>query len=319
LKAVAIQSFGGPEGLAVIDAPDIEPAEGQVLIATEAIGVGFVDAMIRSGALADFGFKEGYVPGSEIAGAVTAIGIGVDPSLLGKRVWAFIGKGGYAERGIASAKALVPLPADLSTVDAVTLGSSGIVAHFGLRHARFAPSESVLVRGAAGGIGVIVVQLAARGGASVVAVTASSTERGDRLRKLGATHVLNRAGEGAPEVPQGYDVIIDIVGGADTPSLFAKLNPNGRIVAVGAVAGFPPTDFAKEMFPAFQKSLSFATFSAATVSEAERLATVATLFAAAGQGELESVVQEVLPLGQAVQAHRKLEAGGVFGRLALRP
>jgi NADPH:quinone reductase len=116
----------------------------------------------------------------------------------------------------------------------VTVGSSGAVAHFGLRHARFAPGESVLVRGAAGGIGLMTVQLAVRGGASAVAVTTSSAERGDQLRKLGATHVLGRGGEGGANAPAGYDVIIDIIAGLDLPSFFARLNPNGRLVAVGA-------------------------------------------------------------------------------------
>jgi NADPH:quinone reductase len=107
--------------------------------------------------------------------------IGVDTSWVGRRVWAFTG-----------------------------------LAHFALSHPRFAPGESVLVRGAAGSIGIMTVQLAARGGASAVAVTTSSAERGDRLRKLGATHVLNRAGEGGQDAPPGYDVIIDIVAGRST-------------------------------------------------------------------------------------------------------
>ena len=261
LKAVAIQAFGSPEGLAVIDLPDPSPADGQVLIATEAIGVGGVDAMIRRGALAAYGFQEGHVPGGEIAGTVAAVGDGVDSSWVGQRVWAFTGLGGgYAEQATAPAGAILSLPANISAADAVTLGSSGAVAHFGLRHARFAPGESVLVRGAAGGIGIMTVQLAARGGASAVAVTTSSAGRGERLRKLGATHVLDRAGEGGEDAPAGYDVIMDIIAGADLPSFFARLNPNGRMVAVGAVAGPPPADFAIEMFAAFQKSMSFATF-----------------------------------------------------------
>jgi NADPH2:quinone reductase len=163
------------------------------------------------------------------------------------------------------------------------------VAHFGLRHARFAPGESVLVRGAAGGIGIMTVQLAARGGAGAVAVTTSSAERGDRLRKLGATHVLDRAAQGGEDAPAGYDVIIDIVAGPDMPSFFASLNPNGRMVAVGVVAGYPPADFAMQMF------------------------------AAAGRGELHSVVHERLPLEQAVLAHQKMDAGEVFGRIVLVP
>ncbi len=251
---------------------------------------------------------------------MTAVGDGVDPSWVGQRVWAFTGLGGgYAEQAIAPAVTLLPLPASLSAADAVTLGSSGAVAHFGLRHAHSAPGESVLVRGAAGGIGIMTVQLAARGGASAVAVTTSSAERGDRLRKLGATHVLDRAGEGGEDAPAGYDVIIDIIAGADLPSFFARLNPNGRMVAVGAVAGPPPADFAMEMFAAFQKSMSFATFSTDTVPEPDRRAATAELFAAASRGELHVVMHELLPLEQAVLAHQKMDAGEVFGRIVLAP
>jgi NADPH2:quinone reductase len=317
VKAVAITAFGGPEGLAIIEVPDPRPAAGEVVIAIDAIGVGGVDVLIRSGAVAAYGFKEGHIPGGEIAGTVTAIGDDVEASWLGRRVWAFTGLGGgYAEQAVAPAATLLPLPEPLPAVDAVTLGSSGAVAHFGLRHAHFAAGESVLVRGAAGGIGIMTVQLAARAGASVVAVTTSSAERGDRLRALGASHVLDRAGEGDGNVPEGYDVIIDIVAGGDLPSFFAKLNPNGRMVAVGAMAGSPPADFGMALFAAFQRSLSFATFSANTVSEADRRAVIADLFANAG---LQSVVHEVLPLEQAVLAHRRLDAGEVFGRLVLTP
>jgi NADPH:quinone reductase len=205
MRAVAIQAFGSPKGLAVVDLADPSPADGQVLIATEAIGVGGVDTVL-SGALAAYGFKEGHILGGEIAGTVAAVGHGVDPSWAGQRVWAFTGLGGgYVEQAIAPAVTLIPLPADISAVDAVTLGSSGAVAHFGLRHARFAPGQSVLVRGAAGGIGIMTVQLAARGGASAVAVTTSSAERGDRLRKLGATHVLDRAGHSGEDGQGGAD------------------------------------------------------------------------------------------------------------------
>ncbi|MBO3675813.1 zinc-dependent alcohol dehydrogenase family protein [Streptomyces sp. NEAU-YJ-81] len=320
MKAVAIQAFGRPEGLALIDLPAPTPAEGQVLIANEAIGVGGVDVVIRRGVLATYGFKEGHIPGSEVAGIVTAVGDGVDTSWVGQRVWAFTGvSGGYVEQAIASVEEILPLPANLSPVDAVTLGSSGMVAHFALAHAHFAPGESLLVRGAAGSIGIMTVQLAARAGAGAVAVTTSSAERGDRLRKLGATHVLDRSGERAEDAPEGYDVIIDIVAGADMPSFFAKLNPNGRMVAVGMVGGQPPADFGMTMMAAFQKSMSFATFSADTVAEADRRAVRTEQFAAASRGELPMVVHEVLPLEEAVLAHQKMDAGEVFGRIVLTP
>ncbi|TCJ95665.1 zinc-binding dehydrogenase [Nocardia alba] len=320
MKAVIVETFGGPEVLAVVELPDPKPAAGQVLVTTEAIGVGGVDALIRSGALAAYATTPGRIPGHEVAGTVTDVGPGVDPGWIGQRVWAFTGEhGGYAERAVASAETLVALPRTMSAVDAVTLGSSAVVAHFALRHARFAPGESVLVRGAAGGIGVMAVQLAARGGARAVAVTTSSAERGERLRELGATHVLDRGGQGTKDAPAAYDVIIDIVAGADLPSFFAGLEPNGRMVAVGVMAGMPPADFGAELIAAFRKSMSFATFSADTVPTADRRAATAELFAAAGRGELKAVVHETLSLEQAVLAHRRMESGVVFGRIALTP
>ena len=168
-------------------------------------------------------------------------------------MWAFTGVGGgYVEQALVPVAEILPLPANLSAVDAVTLGSSGVVAHFGLAHAHFAPGESVLVRGAGGSIGIMTVQLAALAAAGAVAVTTSSAERGDRLRKLGATDVLDRSGEGAGNAPGGYDVIIDIIAGPQMPSFFAKLNPNGRLVAVGVVGGQPPADFGMTMMTAFR-------------------------------------------------------------------
>ncbi|MDA0164044.1 zinc-binding dehydrogenase [Solirubrobacter ginsenosidimutans] len=321
MKAIAIKTFGGPDGLTAIDLPDPSPANGEVLIATEAIGVGGVDALIRSGVLGDYGFKEGHILGSEVAGTVAAVGDGVDPAWIGRRVWAFVGlQGGYAEQAVAPAAALVPLPGDLSAAEAVTLGTSGIVAHFALRHAHFAAGETVLVRGAAGGIGIMTVQLAIRGGAGAVAVTTSSAERGERLRELGATHILDRAGPpGEQDAPAGFDVVVDIVAGPALPSFLAKLNANGRLVAVGLMGGAPPADFGMGLFAAFQQSLSFATFSANTVPEADRLAVTAELFAAAERGELDAVVHELLPLEDAVLAHRRMEAGEVFGRIVLTP
>ncbi|RSN55252.1 NADPH:quinone reductase [Amycolatopsis sp. WAC 04182] len=318
MRAVEIRTFGAPEGLAVIDVPSPVPAEGEVLIDVEAIGVGGVDTVIRSGALAGFGFHEGFVPGNEVAGTVTAVGGGVDPAWAGRRVWAFTGEGGgYVEQVALPAEKIVPLPENLPAAGAVAVGTSGMVARFALAHAPFTAGESVLVRGAAGSIGIMAVQLAASGGASAVAVTTSSAERGDRLRELGATHVLDRSGEG--DGPAGYDVIIDIVSGVDMPSFFDRLNPNGRMVAVGVVAGMPPADFGAKLMAAFRKSLSFAAFSADSIPEPDRLAVSAEHFGAVARGALRPVVHEVLPLEKAVLAHRKMDDGEVFGRIVLIP
>ncbi|WP_432152878.1 zinc-binding dehydrogenase [Streptomyces tricolor] len=321
MKAVVIRTFGDPDGLEIVDVPVPVPAPGQVRIATEAIGVGGVDAVIRRGTLAAYGFREGHILGSEVAGKVTAVGGGVDASWIGRRVWAFTGlSGGYAEQAVASIEDVLALPDGLTCADAVTLGGSGVVAHFALDRARFTSGETVLVRGAAGSIGITAVQLAARGGASAVAVTTSSVERGDRLRDLGATHVLDRSGEGGgPDAPAGFDVVIDIVGGPQLPRFLDKLASNGRYVAVGVVGGQPPADFGMRLMDAFRRSLSFATFSSDTVPRPDRQAVRSSHFADAAQGGLRTVVHAVLPLDQAVPAHREMDAGKVFGRVVLTP
>jgi NADPH2:quinone reductase len=320
VRAVAIQRFGDPTGMAVIEVPAPSPARDQVVIETEAIGVGGVDAVIRRGTLGGYGFVEGLIPGSEVAGVVTAVGEGVDPSWIGRRVWAFTGTGGgYVELAVARIGDVVLLPDALSSIDAVTLGSAAPVAHFALARAHFAPGESVLVRGAAGSIGIATVELASRGGASIVAVTTSSPERGRKLQELGATRVLDRLGEGGPDAPATFDVIIDIVGGADVPAFIDRLASNGRMVVVGAVAGLPPADFGMRLLQSFQQSRSFATFSLDTVAVAERDAIRAEQFDDAVRGQLHPVVHEVLPLEQAAEAHRQMDLGTVFGRIVLIP
>ncbi|MFI2366553.1 zinc-binding dehydrogenase [Promicromonospora sp. NPDC019610] len=320
MRAVTIESFGDPSGMVVGEAPAPAPGPGQVVLETEAIGVGGVDAVIRRGTLSGFGFGPGLVPGSEVAGRVTAVGAGVDAAWVGRRVWAFTGtSGGYVEQAVARVEDVVALPEGLSPVDAVTLGSSAPVAHFALTHAHLAAGESVLVRGAAGSIGIAAVQLAARGGASAVAVTTSSAGRGERLRALGATHVLDRAGNGDPDAPAAYDVVVDIVGGAGTPDFIDRLAPNGRMVVVGAIAGMPPADFGARLLGAFQQSRSVGTFSLDSVPAAELHAVRVAQLAAAARSELHAVVHEVLSLDQVAEAHRRMDAGTVFGRIVLVP
>lgn len=320
MRAVVIERFGAPSGMAVREVADPAPAAGQVVIRSEAAGVAGVDVMIRRGAYADYGFAEGLIPGSEVAGKVTAVGDGIDASWLGRRVWAFTGTGGaYAEQATADIDDVTAIPDELSSVDAVTLGSAATVAHFALAHAHFAVGESVLVRGAAGSIGIATVELAAGGGASVVAVTTSSPKRGERLRELGATLVLDRAGHGDHDEPGQFDVIIDIVGGKDVPAFIDRLAPNGRMVAVGAVAGMPPADFGTHLTRSFQQSRSFATFSLNTVPIAVRNTIRSAQFDAAAKRHLHPVVHDVLGLDQAAEAHRLMDNGTVFGRIVLTP
>ncbi|PZO56689.1 MAG: NADPH:quinone reductase [Leifsonia xyli] len=318
MLAVTIQSFGSPDGLVPTYLPEPVAAPGQVVIDVEAIGVGGVDAVIRRGTIARPGLETGYVPGSEIAGRVVAVGDERDAEWLGRRVWAFTGVGGaYAERVVAETGDLTPLEDGFDAVDAVTLGSAAPVARFALAHAHLARGERVLVRGAAGSIGVAAVELAVQAGAGAVAVTSGSSERGERLRGLGATHVLDRQGLG--DGPEAYDAVIDIVGGPAMPDFIDRLAPNGRLVIVGAVAGMPPADFGAHLLGAFQQSRSVATFSLDSVPRGALATARAELFRAAAAGQLTPVVDDVLPLAEAAEAHRRMDAGQVFGRIVLTP
>lgn len=313
MRAVTIQTFGQASGMTLAEVADAAPNPGQLLIQTEAIGVGGVDAVIRRGTLGS-SFPTGMIPGSEVAGRVIGVGNGVDDSWIGRRAWAFTGvSGGYADLAVASLDDVTALPDGLSATDAVTLGSAGPVAHFALSHARFAAGESVLVRGAAGSIGILAVQLASQGGARAIAITTSSAERGERLRGLGASVILDRSGSWAS------DVVIDVVGGPDVPAFLERLAPNGRYVSVGVVAGYPPADFGMSLMRSFQRSLSFATFSLNTVPVPERNRVRAEQFEAAARGELTAIVHDVLPLTDAADAHHRMDAGEVFGRIVLVP
>ena len=321
LRAVTIEQYGPASGLVVAHRPDPEVVPGAMLIEVEAIGVGGVDAVIRRGTLGST-FPVGMIPGSEVAGTVVRLGDGVDDRWLGKRVWAFTGtQGAYAELVVATEQDVTELPGGLTAADAVTLGSAGPVAHFALKHGQFSSGESVLVRGAAGSLGIMAVQLAARGGASRIAVTTSSQERGDRLLGLGATEVLDRAGnrvDGRPD-EDTFDVLIDLVGGEGLPLFFSRLAPDGRVVSIGVVGGYPPADFGMELMRLFQRSLSFATFSLATVPALERDRERSRIFESAARHEIVPVTEDILSLAEAAEAHRRMDDGTVFGRFVLVP
>lgn len=319
MRAVMIQQFGDPSGMAVVELPPPVPRSAHLVVKTEAIGVGGVDAVVRRGALGP-AFSEGMILGSEVAGTVSSVGAGVDPAWVGRRVWAFTGtSGGYAEQAVARVDDVVELPDGLSSVDAVTVGGAATVAQLALTHAHLRAGESLLVRGAAGSIGIAAVELGVRAGASIVAVTTSSQERGDRLRALGATHVLDRDGRAEDGGSANFDVIVDIAGGAALPDFVDRLAPNGRMVLLGVVAGFPPADFGARLLSTFQQSRSFATFSLDSVPASVRDPVRAAQLAAASRGELHAVVDDVLPLAQAADAHRRMDLGTVFGRIVLVP
>jgi NADPH:quinone reductase-like Zn-dependent oxidoreductase len=319
VRAAVIRTFGPADGIEVVDLADPVPRGDEVLVRVEAIGVGGVDAVIRRGTLGS-SFPVGMVLGGEVAGTVAAVGPDGDPGLVGRRVWAFTGTagGGYAELAVAAGHDVVPLPDALSAVDAVALGSAVPVARFGLARAGLRSGETLLVRGASGSIGIAAVEIAVRTGATV-AVTTGSPARGERLRSLGAAHVLDRAGRGDASAPADFDVVLDVVGGPDLAASLDRLRPNGRMVAVGVVGGYPPADFGTALLRGFRRSISFGTLSLDTVPRTELHRARAEAFLDAVRGTMHAVVHDVLPLADAAVAHRRMDAGEVFGRLVLTP
>ena len=317
MKAIVVTSFGGPENLELTEQPKPTPALGQVLVAVEAAGVSLADTLVRQGMQPDV--QPGFTPGLEMAGTVVEVGESVDRTWLNNRVFAMaqegIKSGCYAEFVVSDVDQLVPLSPTITAAQAVSVGMNALSAEFAIRRAQVQAGEQVLVRGASGGIGVMLVQLAARRGATVT-VSTSSSERAKRLLKLGASHAVDRAGEPLGGMaPEMYDVVLDTVAGRDMLTFTDKLHTNGRTVLAGVAGGRPPAELATAIID--PRSLTFSVVSLDAVDEADRLATLHEIFVMVSRGELAPVIHEVLELGQTSEAHSELEAGKTFGKIVL--
>ncbi len=315
MKIMSVTAFGGPETLAMSDAAEPAPGAGEVLVDVEAIGVGLVDVFQRLGRYPGL-TEPGFIPGLEVAGVVTKAGEGVDAAMVGRRVFAQVPRGGYAEKAVAGAAQVTPIPDGVSFADAVALGINALVAELALDKTAPAAGDAVLVRGAGGGIGVMGVQVAAARGAMVTAVT-SSAGRGEKLKALGASAVVDRtAGDGAGGGP--YDVILDPVAGEDTVKFLSQLKPNGRHIVVGFAGGLPGPDLNMGLVMNFQKTVALHTFSLNTYAPEHLSSLLGEMFGRVAAGRLKPVVDAQLPLAEAAEAHRRIEAGA-FGKIVLLP
>lgn len=316
MKTAFVAEFGGPDALVITEIDHIPPAANEVTIAVEAAGVGFVDVLVRSGRYPG-ATKAGLTPGMEVAGTIIDAGASVPRACIGQRVFSMVPIGGYAEQVNADQAGLVPLPAGLSSSAAVALGINAAVAEIACQRAGVAPGTNLLVRGAGGGIGVLAVQIAKRLGAHVTAIT-SSAERGERLRSLGASAIIDRT-TSAQESGDSYDIVIDPVGGPDLSTYLGKLRPNGQYILCGIVGGLPAPEFGMHLLKNFQKSVSISTFSLNSIDPRDLLDSLWKVFVDAASGLLNPIEAGVFPLADAAQAHRALESGSVFGKLVLKP
>ncbi|WP_420236994.1 zinc-binding dehydrogenase [Telmatobacter bradus] len=316
MKAVVVSAFGSADKLLYIDTAEPRLQSGEVLIRIEATGVGQVDIMAREGR---YRFQTpGFIPGLEIAGEVCQLGPGADPEWLGRRVLALPSEGGgYAERIAIKVEDLIPLPDEVSSREAVALGMNALVAAAALERAHPGAEERILVRGAGGGIGIMLTQLSARATDSVTATT-SSRERGQRLSDLGASAIWNRNVD--PELPSdNFDVILDTVLGPETLIYISKLRNNGRYVMCGGVGGPPSSDYGTGLLTNFHKSPSLFALSLNSFRSDALKHLAANVFDSFRKGQLSAVFDSDIPLSQAAEAHKRLETGEPFGKILLIP
>lgn len=318
MRAVRFHEHGGADVLQVDDVEAPDPGPGEVVVDVEAVGVNPVDTYFREGAYPVPSLP--FVPGSDLAGTVAAVGDRVDRFAAGDRVFGTgLGNGmsgTYAERVAAPADFLATLPEDASFVDAAALGLVGMTAWQAfVRHARVEPAERVLVHGGSGGVGHVAVQLATAMGARVTAT--ASRDHHDAVRDLGADAVLDYAigdletavvEQGAPEVV--LDTRMD-----EYFALDAEVAAQGaRIVGIGnetEAATIEPLAAAKGKELRYQFMSMFNTDDKAAV-----LDHLGSLLA---DGQIAPVVHRRYGLEEAAEAQRAVLSESFVGKLVLEP
>jgi NADPH:quinone reductase len=245
MKAVLCKAFGPPESLVIEEVEPLKPGKGQVVISVKACGVNFPDALIIQG---KYQSKPPFpfTPGSEVSGIVKELGEGVDAFEVGTKVLAFIGMGGFAEEVIADASQIIPMPPalDFTTASAflLTYGTS----HHALKdRAQLQSGETLLVLGAAGGVGLAAVELGKAMGARVIAA-ASSDEKLEVCKQHGADEVINYSTEDLKDrikqltSGKGVDVAFDPLGGDYSEPVLRSMAWGGRFLVIGFASGDIP-------------------------------------------------------------------------------
>jgi NADPH2:quinone reductase len=245
MKAVVCKAWGLPDSLEVQDLPDLVAGPGQVVIDVRAAAVNFPDVLIIQGKY-QVRPELPFTPGSELAGVVSATGAGVVDVRIGDKVIAFTAQGGFAQQVVASAQATMPMPPgmDFDLAAAITL-AYGTSHHAIVDRAALKQGETMLVLGAAGGVGLAAIEIGKALGARVIAA-ASSDDKLAVCREHGADATINYTTENLREAIKaatggnGPDVIYDPVGGAYTEAAFRAIGWRGRYLVVGFANGEIP-------------------------------------------------------------------------------
>jgi NADPH2:quinone reductase len=312
--------FGAPAVLVAGSAPDPEPDVGQVVVAVSVVGIAFVETQRRAGR--SFPPGDGprlpMIPGNAVGGVVTAAGPGAAPELVGRRVVSSTGgSGAYAEQVAVAAAEVIEVPDELELPAATALLADGRTAIGLARLAGVSAGDRVLVEAAAGGVGSLLVQLAAGAGATVIGA-ASSQRKLELASGLGADAVVNYTEPGWPErVRQatggaGVDVVFDGVGGSIGQDALALLDGGGRFVVHGLASGsFTDTAAAAERGVQVTGLRQWGSLGLDN-RELTRLALVE-----AAAGRLRPVIGQTFPLAAAADAHAAIEARSTLGKTLL--
>ena len=322
MKAIQIHETGGPEVLKLADLPIPQPGPGQVLIRIEAIGVNFIEIYFRKGV-----YKAALplTPGSEAAGTVEELGPGVTGFAAGDAVASTSVLGSYAEYALVPAAQLVKMPDGLSMEQAAAALLQGMTAHY-LAFSTFPlkKGDTCLVHAGAGGVGLLLTQMAARIGAHVI-TTVSTVEKAELSREAGASEVILYTEEDfVTEVKRltggkGVDVVYDSVGKTTFDKSLNCLKPRGLLALFGGSSGaVPPFD---PIILSGKGSLYVTrpTLWHYIATRAELELRAGEILGWAASGQLKLRTEHIFPLAEAAQAQTALESRNTTGKILLEP
>jgi NADPH2:quinone reductase len=322
MKAIRVHQFGDPEVLRYEEVPLPEPGAGETRVKIEAAGVNFIDIYHRTGNY------PGQLPitlGTEGAGVVDAVGSGVTDVKPGDRVAYAMQQGAYAEYAVVPASKLVLIPDNVHTREAAAVMLQGMTAHY-LCYSTYPlqPGETALIHAAAGGVGLLLVQVAKRCGARVLG-TVSTEEKARLAGEMGADEVILytqadfEAETRRLTAGQGVDVVYDSVGKTTFDKSLNCLKPRGYLVLFGQSSGpVPPLD-PQVLNAKGSLFLTRPTLGHYMANREELLERAGDLFEWMASGELHVRIDQTFPLAGAAEAHRYLEARKTKGKLLLVP
>ncbi len=319
MRAIVVSTTGGPEVLTCTDHPDPVPNPGEVLVDVAAGGVNFIDVYHRMGR---YPLSLPFIPGNEGAGTVSAVGEDVRGVSVGDTVaWANV-MGSYASKAVVPASHLLAVPEGMTAELAAAVTLQGLTAHY-LTHSTYQvkPGDDVLVHAAAGGVGLLLTQIAKLRGARVIG-TVSTEEKETLARQAGADEVLRYEGfaDAVRDLTgSGVHVVYDGVGAATFRSSLAALRPRGMMALYGQASGpVPPID-PQDLAKGGSLFLTRPSLGPYVATREELAWRASDIFGWVASGDLKVHISGRYPLAEAASAHEALEARRTTGKLLLLP